>query len=133
MSRAIKWVVVVGVMVVAVMITTPRLWVKNKKAHFVQNGRVRNDMKLYFGWGDRILLVPDRSDVVYVSGPVEPGSAVFACDKRDFRYFKVVAVGPGLECGDAGIQDVERSESSWRFTTGTGGQYEVTWETDYRR
>ena len=133
MKKAIKVVSIAAVLVLAVMIATPRLWVKNKKAHFVQDGKVRTDMRLYFGAGDRMLLVPAEGDVAYVSGPPERRDAIAICAKSEFRMFKSIALGSTANCVSAEARNVRRGEVSWHFATVGGRQYEVSWETDFRR
>ncbi len=126
---------VVGVMLVmaVVMIAMPRVWVKNKTARLVQDGKVIDNFRLYFGSEGRILLVPTDGNIAYAHLPARGAHAIAICRKPDFRFLKLFAIGTDTNCEMVHSDQWSAAGVKWRFAIPAGSQFEVAWETDFRR
>jgi hypothetical protein len=119
--------------VAVVMIAMPRVWVKNKTARLVQDGRVSDGFRLYFGSKGRILLVPNTGDTLYAHLPERGGHATAICRKADFRLLKIFAFGGDSNCEMVHSDRWSVEGVKWKFSVPAGPEFEVTWETDFRR
>jgi hypothetical protein len=125
----------ISVIVIAavVMIAMPRVWVKNKTARQVQDGKVSDSFRLYFGSEGRILLVPDVGDIAYAHLPARGEHATAICRKADFRFLKLFAFGKDSNCEMVRSDRWSVEGVKWKFSVPAGPEFEVTWETDFRR
>ena len=88
-GRALTIVAILAVVIVGFMILRPRLWVKNKTAKLIVDGRLSEDVKLFHGSDDRLLfyLKDDPGAVYYFSDK----SGVLRCAGTAFVSLKVLA------------------------------------------
>jgi hypothetical protein len=115
------------------MIAAPRVWVKNKKAHMVRNGKVVPAFKLFFGSGGRILVAPDAALRFYAYLPSAGNHNVVACESSSFRYLKIIAWGSTEGCAPLPSGASVATPLKLAFTADDGAMYEVSWEADVRR
>jgi hypothetical protein len=126
---------VIGVVLIVavVMIAMPRLWVKNKTARLVQDGKVTDSFRLYFGSDGRILLAPDSGEVAFAHLPERGAHAIGYCAKKRFRFLKLFAFGDDSDCKTMYSDHWVVEGVKWHFSVPAGSDFEVTWETDFRR
>jgi hypothetical protein len=120
-------------LIAAVMIVAPRLWVKNKTAHFVRDGKVVTGYQLYFGSHGRMLLVPNAGDTAYAYLPRMRPHATAKCRKPDFRYVKRLAFGTDSNCEMLHTDQWAVEGVKWKFSVPAGPEFEVHWDTEFRR
>jgi hypothetical protein len=133
MRKLLSLSISVVVIVAVVMIAMPRVWVKNKTARLVQDGKVTDSFRLYFGSGGRILLVPNAGDIAYAHLPARGAHATAICSKPDFRFLKTLAFGNDSNCEMVHSDRWSVAGVKWKFSVPAGPEFEVTWETDFRR
>jgi hypothetical protein len=125
--------VLIGLLAIALlMIAAPRVWVKNKKARLVHNGKVTPAFKLFFASGGRIMLAPEAVPRYYAYLPDEGGKVV-ACEPRVFRYMKIFTWGSTNRCSALVNGPTEVTPLKLVFTADEGDIYEVSWDADPRR
>jgi hypothetical protein len=133
MRKVLTFVIAAVVIVAVVMIAMPRVWVKNKTARLVQDGKVSDSFRLYFGSDARILLVPNAGDIAYAHLPARGAHAIAVCRKPDFRFLKTLAFGNDSNCEMVHSDRWSVEGVKWKFSVPAGSEFEVTWETDFRR
>lgn len=91
MKRFVTIAAVVIVLIGAFIILRPRLWVKNKTAKVIVDGRLSEDVKLFHGSDSRLLfyLRDDAGAIYYYSAH----SGVLRCDATNFVSLKVLVFG----------------------------------------
>jgi hypothetical protein len=133
MRRLITLFIGALLVVAVVMIAAPRVWVKNKTARYVQDGKVSDSFRLYFGSDGRILLVPNGGEVAYAHLPARGAHATAICRKVDFRLLKIFAFGSDSNCEMVHTDRWSVEGVKWKFLVPAGPEFEVSWETDFRR
>ena len=90
-GQAAKIAAAVMLIVSAVMIVAPRLWVKNKKALLTYNGHLSEKIKLFHGRNGALLFyLPDqdaRGAYIYT-----PQHGLWRCNDDAFLYLKLIAL-----------------------------------------
>jgi hypothetical protein len=96
----VKSTVVVLLIVSALIIVPPRLWVKNKKAKLTYNGHISEKIKLFHGQNGMILfLLPDQdSSGAFVYAPAY---GLWHCGSGSFISLKLIAVSKRYPTGCA--------------------------------
>lgn len=123
----------IGLLAIALlMIAAPRVWVKNKKARLVHNGKVTPAFNLFFASGGRILLAPEGASRYYAYLP-DAGGKLMACDKGTFHYMKIFTWGSTNRCSALVKGPSEVTPLKLVFTADEGDVYEVSWDADPRR
>jgi hypothetical protein len=80
----------VVVLISAFIILRPRLWVKNKTAKVIVDGRLSEDVKLYHGSDDRLLFyLKDDPQGAYV---YDARTGLWRCDKSYFFSAKIIVL-----------------------------------------
>jgi hypothetical protein len=97
----IKSIVVILLIVSALIIVPPRVWVKNKKAKLTYNGRISEDLKLFHGSDGRVLFyLPDQDrSGAYV---YTPETGLWRCPDSYFVPLKLVALSKRFPSGCGG-------------------------------
>ena len=90
--RMFAFVAVLMVLAGAFIILRPRLWVKNKTAKVIVDGRLSEDVKLYHGSDGRLLfyLGKDPAGAYYYSAE----SGVLRCAASNFASLKIIVFSP---------------------------------------
>jgi hypothetical protein len=102
----IKSIVVILLIVSALIIVPPRVWVKNKKAKLTYDGRISENLKLFHGSDGRVMfLLPDQDlSGIFVYAP---GRGLWRCAGRSFIGLKLIALSKRSPsgCADDGSGD----------------------------
>jgi hypothetical protein len=90
--RILTFIVLLIVVVGAFIILRPRLWVKNKSAKVIVDGRLSEDVKLFHGSNDRLLfyLRSEPAHAYYFSAH----AGVLLCESSDFVSMKIIVFSP---------------------------------------
>ncbi|MCU1311560.1 MAG: hypothetical protein JWO20_2685 [Candidatus Angelobacter sp.] len=87
----IKSIVVILLLVSALIIVPPRVWVKNKKAKLTYDGRISESLKLFHGSDGRVMFMLPEQDLsgIFVYAP-ERG--LWRCGVGSFIGLKLIAL-----------------------------------------
>lgn len=100
MRTFIKSILFVLLIVSALIIVPPRVWVKNKKAKLTYNGHISEKIKLFHGHNGMILfLLPDQD----ASGAFvyAPEYGLWHCGSGSFISLKLIAISKRYPAGCA--------------------------------
>jgi hypothetical protein len=119
-------VVLLIVVVGAFIILRPRLWVKNKTAEVIVDGRLSEGIKLFHGSNDRLLfyLRSEPTHAYYFSA----NAGVLQCDAHDFVSLKIIVFSAHAQprC-EAAAPSAVFEQQSLRFTQ-AGHNIIVSWQ-----
>jgi hypothetical protein len=91
MRTFIKSSVVLLLLVSALIIVPPRVWVKNKKAKLTYNGHISEELKLFHGNNGRLLFYLPEQDAtgayIYTSQ-----DGLWRCGPSSFTAMKLIAI-----------------------------------------
>jgi hypothetical protein len=89
--KNLKYVVPLLLLVSALIIVPPRVWVKNKKAKLTYNGRISENLKLFHGSDGRVMFILPEQDLggIFVYAP-ERG--LWRCGAGSFIGMKLIAL-----------------------------------------
>jgi len=124
--RLITIVTLLVVLAGAFIIVRPRLWVKNKTAKVIFDGKLSEDVKLYHGSDDRLLFfLKDDSDGAYY---YDFTTGISRCNKSEVVSAKLIVFSPKsrpacLERLGAGNRESQSLEFHQR-----GRQVIVSWQ-----
>jgi hypothetical protein len=108
------------------IILRPRLWVKNKTAKVIVDGRLSEDVKLFHGSDDRLLfyLKDDPRHTYFFS----KGSGVLKCSASEFASLKIIVYSPHVhpQCETAAATAIV-NQQSLEFTR-DGHATVVSWQ-----
>jgi len=126
----IKWALALLVIVAALMILAPRVWVKNKRATVIVNGTKASGFSLYHGYsfpyGDQFLIERRTATQILIYVYVSDGD-MFKCIDRGYANMRLLIIGRPSPCQlmrDA--RDYARSSNALSFGDGQES-IRVTW------
>jgi hypothetical protein len=123
---------VVPVLLVAavLMIAAPRIWVKNKKARLIYQGRSTDDFLLFHGSGGRMLITTKISGeapaFMYV-----PGRGIASCGQGAFVYVKLATLETRTDSRCTWFRsdsETRAAKNSLQFLSPRGAPIEVLWQ-----
>lgn len=122
-----KITVLVLLLVAAVclaMIVPTRLWVKNKRAFMVYNGRESRDLRLFHGPGGRMLLLirESKDETAYI---YDPATGIEHCNAKAFVVPKFVAIGAQRDCRL--LSPAQLENNSLGFRSALGAEIKIRW------
>jgi hypothetical protein len=101
--KALKLIVPLLLIVSALIIVPPRVWVKNKKAKLTFNGRISENLRLFHGSNGRVLFyLPDQDrSGAYI---YTPKTGLWRCPDVYFIPLKLIAFSKRFPsgCNDGG-------------------------------
>jgi len=132
---------IIMLLVVAVgafIILRPRLWVKNKTAKVIVDGRLSEDVKLFHGSDERLLFYLDKMDpgysFVYTAHDPYGSNGLYRCRKGFFIRAKLIAFSKWRISGcnepmlaTPGIDHVAMHDQSLDFSL-NGANVSVSWQ-----
>jgi hypothetical protein len=127
---AIKISATVLLIAAALMIVAPRVWVKNKKARLIYNGRISEKVKLFHGTANRlyVTIAEPGEPAGYV---FDPASGIAPCATSAFVYLKLIAFElRSSSCNRAmdSPSAVRASTNALQFVSQQNVPVEVQWQ-----
>jgi hypothetical protein len=132
--KVVRWIVLAVMVLSAAVWVAPRVYVKNRHAHLVYDGKVSAKVRVFHGSRGRLAIIMDEPKEIGLVYMLEPGDfprEVEQCGPADFVNLKLLLLQKSSgTCHFS--SDAAANGFSISFTTKSGVPVTVSWEAALR-